>query len=377
MIMNHDSLLVPADAASAASPMVNALGTTALAGNAARSGAAPYSESNSWYITVPECDSATISVVLGADDLGSVSVGPISLVLGPRGQLGGGTYTEISASEPISPGTYRVETTYSNITLPEGMHNIARFRCDISLSIDGSDVVPEPAEITPVDEVDEGVDEVCPLSCDIQNPQQDCACDRDENGAGDNGESDSGAGCGGNAGASGGAASAVAMTADAEGVAAAVTSSSGAGRKVTVRGGLQDMLWRMNFASFRGMAGIPDGALEIRARAFTSELCTPAALAFNHPFDTQVLASGGTSEKPLNGAFQIRSGSSRINYFCFADGLVSPMAGSAKRGGKGNMMSATNAARNTVTRSLSLQDKRGGFARYDADDDGNMGMLSA
>ena len=110
---------------------------------------------------------------------------------------------------------------------------------------------------------------------------------------------------------------------------------------------------------------------------FTSELCTPAALSFKHPFDTQVLASGGTSENPLNGAFQIRSGSSRVNYFCFADGLVSPLAGSAKRGGKGSMLSATNAARNTVTRSLSLQDKRGGFARYDADDNGNMGMLSA
>lgn len=349
----------------------------ALASNGARSGSEPSSESDSWYITVPECDSATISVVLGADDLGSVSVGPISLELGPRGQYGGGTYTEVSDSASINPGTYKVSTTYSNITLPEGIPNIARFRCDITLNVDGTEIVPEPIEITPVDNEDEGEDETCPQTCDIQNPQPDCGCDKDENGAGDNGEPDSGAGCGGNAGASGGGASAVAMMADAEGEAATVTSSSGAGRKVTVRGGLQDMLWRMNFATFRGMAGIPDGALEIRARAFTSELCTPAALSFKHPFDTQVLASGGTSEKPLNGAFQIRSGSSRVNYFCFADGLVSPLAGSAKRGGKGNMMSATNAARNTVTRSLSLQDKRGGFARYDADDNGNMGMLSA
>ena len=338
---------------------------------------APRSESNSWYITVPECDSATISVVLGADDLGSVSVGPISLELGPRGQYGGGTYTEVSKSASINPGTYKVSTTYSNITLPPEIPNIARFRCDITLNVDGEEIVPEPIEITPVDNEDEGEDETCPQTCDIQNPQPDCGCDKDENGAGDNGEPDSGAGCGGNAGASGGGASAVAMMADAEGETATVTSSSGAGRKVTVRGGLQDMLWRMNFATFRGMAGIPDGALEIRARAFTSELCTPAALSFKHPFDTQVLASGGTSENPLNGAFQIRNGSSRVNYFCFADGLVSPLAGSAKRGGKGNMMSATNAARNTVSRSLSLQDKRGGFARYDADDDGNMGMLSA
>ena len=351
----------------------------ALASTEARSTApnAPRSESNSWFITVPECDSATISVVLGADDLGSVSVGPISLELGPRGQYGGGTYTEVSDSASINPGTYKVSTTYSNITLPPEIPNIARFRCDITLNVDGEEIVPEPIEITPVDNEDEGEDETCPQTCDIQNPQPDCGCDKDENGAGDNGEPDSGAGCGGNAGASGGGASAVAMMADAEGEAATVTSSSGAGRKVTVRGGLQDMLWRMNFATFRGMAGIPDGALEIRARTFTSELCTPAALSFKHPFDTQVLASGGTSEKPLNSAFQIRSGSSRVNYFCFADGLVSPLAGSAKRGGKGNMLSTTNAARNTVTRSLSLQDKRGGFARYDADDNGNMGMLSA
>ena len=351
----------------------------AIASNEARATDpnAPRSESNSWYITVPECDSATISVVLGADDLGSVSVGPISLVLGPRGQYGGGTYTEVSKSASIAPGTYKVSTTYCNITLPEGIPNIARFRCDITLNVDGEEIVPTPVDIPPVDNEDEGEDETCPQTCDIQNPQPDCGCDKDENGDGDNGEPDSGAGCGGNAGASGGAASTVAITADTDGEAITMTSSSGAGRKVTVRGGLQDMLWRMNFATFRGMAGIPDGALEIRAREFTSELCTPAALSFNHPFDTQVLASGGTSEKPLNGAFQIRSGSSRVNYFCFADGLVSPLAGSAKRGGKGNMLRATNAARNTVTRSLNLQDKRGGVARYDADDDGNMGMLSA
>ena len=351
----------------------------ALASNEARATDpnAPRSESNSWYITVPECDSATISVVLGADDLGSVSVGPISLVLGPRGQYGGGTYTEVSKSASIAPGTYKVSTTYCNITLPEGIPNIARFRCDITLNVDGEEIVPTPVDIPPVDNEDEGEDETCPQTCDIQNPQPDCGCDKDENGDGDNGEPDSGAGCGGNAGAAGGAASTVAMTVDTDGEATTMTSSSGAGRKVTVRGGLQDMLWRMNFATFRGMAGIPDGALEIRAREFTTELCTPAALSFNHPFDTQVLASGGTSEKPLNGAFQIRSGSSRVNYFCFADGLVSPLAGSAKRGGKGNMLSATNAARNTTTRSLSLQDKRGGFARYDADNNGNMNRLSA
>ncbi len=408
MSTNNDIPTVPADDESAATQMNNAT-AAALASANLNSGAdcattsdaamnidtndgialacnetrstdpnAPRSESNSWYITVPECESATISVILGADDLGSVSVGPISLELGPRGQYGGGTYKEVSGSAPITPGTYLVSTTYCNITLPDGIPNIARFRCDITLNVDGTEIVPEPIGITPIDNEDEGDDETCPQTCDNQNPQPDCGCDMDENGAGDNGEPDSGAGCGGNAGSSGGTTSAVTLTTDAEeGETTTVTSSSGAGRKVTVRGGLQDMLWRMNFATFRGMAGIPDGALEIRAREFTSELCTPAALSFKHPFDTQVLASGGTADNPLNGAFQIRSGSSRINYFCFADGLVSPLAGSAKRGGKGNMLRATNAARNTVTRSLSLQDKRGGFARYDADANGHMGMLSA
>ena len=200
----------------------------ALASNEARATDpnAPRSESNSWYITVPECDSATISVVLGADDLGSVSVGPISLVLGPRGQYGGGTYTEVSKSASIAPGTYKVSTTYSNITLPPEIPNIARFKCEIKLNVDGTEIEPEPIEITPVDNEDEGEDETCPQTCDIQNPQPDCGCDKDENGAGDNGEPDSGAGCGGNAGASGGGASAVAMTADAEGEAVTETSSS-------------------------------------------------------------------------------------------------------------------------------------------------------
>lgn len=342
----------------------------ALASNEARAtdSNAPRSESNSWYITVPECDSATISVVLGADDLGSVSVGPISLVLGPRGEHGGGPYTEVSDSASIKPGTYKVSTTYSNITLPEGMPNVARFKCQIKLNVDGTEIEPEPVEITPIDNEDEGDSTTCPL--------QDCGCNRAENGDGDNGEPNTDSECGGNAGALGGATATVFMTTEAEETIIA-SSSSGAGRQTNARGGLLDMLWRMNFATFRGMAGIPDGVLEIRAREFTSELYTPSALAFNHPFDTQVLAIGGTSDNPLNGAFQIRSGSSRVNYFCFADGLVSPLAGSAKRGGKGNMISVTNTARNTTTRSLSLQDKRGGFARYDADDNGNMGMLSA
>lgn len=58
---------------------------SASAGMGARSGAEPYSDSDSWYITVPECRSATISAVLGADDLATLSVGNLSLELGPRG----------------------------------------------------------------------------------------------------------------------------------------------------------------------------------------------------------------------------------------------------------------------------------------------------
>lgn len=360
-----------------AADVANTAASPASAGKGARSGAEPYSDSDSWYITVPECRSATISAVLGADDLATLSVGNLSLELGPRGQYGGGTYSEVSGSAAISPGAYRVETTYSNISLPEGVPNVARFRCDITLNVDGEEIAPEPVGIIPVDEEDEGGGQSCPQTCDAQDPQSDCGCEKDENGAGDNGEPETDTDCGGNAGAAGAPAAAVAMAADTEGGAATAGSSSGAGRKVTVRGGLQDMLWRMNFATFRGMAGVPDGSLEIRAREFTATLCSPAALAFNHPFDTQVLASGGTKGKPLRGAFQLRSGSSRINYFCCADGLVSPLAGSAKRGGTGHLLAVADAGGHGVTHRLSLQDTRGCTAHYDADETGAMGMLSA
>ncbi|MBR1978047.1 MAG: RHS repeat protein, partial [Akkermansia sp.] len=329
--------------------------------------AAPSSESSCWFMTVPECKSATISALLGADDLASLSVGPLSLELGPRGQYGGGTYSELRGSASIAPGTYRVETSYSNISLPEGMPNAAIYKCELTLMVDGTKIIPVPVEITPVDHDDEGDSSTCPLL--------DCGCNQDENGAGDSGEPHTDSECGGNAGAPGGAAASVSVLAEEESPIA--LSSSGAGRQTSARGGLLDMLWRMNFATFRGMAGVPDGALEIRAREFTPALCSPAALAFNHPFDTQVLAAGGSVEQPLNGAFQVRSGSARINYFCFGDGLVAPLAGSAKRGGTGQMVSSVNAFTGSASHRLSVQDLRGGVSHYDADECSPLGMISA
>ncbi|MBQ4614434.1 MAG: hypothetical protein IJB31_05850, partial [Akkermansia sp.] len=67
----------------------------ALAGNDTdTSNAQPQSESNCWCLTVPNGSTATIFATLGADDLASLSVGPLTLALGPRGPYGGGTYSE-------------------------------------------------------------------------------------------------------------------------------------------------------------------------------------------------------------------------------------------------------------------------------------------
>lgn len=127
------------------------------------------SESDCWCLTVPEGGSATIQAVPGADDLASLSVGPLSLTLGPRGPYGGGLIERCQVRLLLPPGTYRVVTTYSNISLPPGIPNVAIFHAGISLSVDGEEVEVKPATILPIDNDDEGDTPSCPLlDCDFR-----------------------------------------------------------------------------------------------------------------------------------------------------------------------------------------------------------------
>lgn len=114
--------------------------------------------------------------------------------------------------------------------------------------------------------------------------------------------------------------------------------SSAAGRRVVARTLKTEMVWRTNFGSFRGMTGLPQGLLDIVGYTFSSELWSPRALHYWHPMTHEII-SAPLSGIGANTAFQIRSGGTDINYYCYADGggsgvdSVAPIAGSAKRGG--------------------------------------------
>ena len=302
------------------------------------SGTDAYSSNDSWAISVPEAPEgqhAVICATLGADDLATLSVGNLSLVLGPRGPYGGGTYSEIAGEARISAGVHKVFLSYSNISLPPEVPNVAllnyslwvEFEDDTTGERSGS-YVPQETEPTPIDNDDDGEDEPCDERNDSSSS---CPCpDEEDNGDGDNGESSSNP-CENNAGGVTGADGAAVYTARAVGNGSA---SSSAGKRVTARGGLQDMLWRCNFASFRGMQGLPDGYLVIQSRGFSDELWSPAALCFDHPLASQVIFEDTTAGVRSGTAFQILRGSRRINGFCYADGKGALLGGSAKRGGR-------------------------------------------
>lgn len=85
------------------------------------------------------------------------------------------------------------------------------------------------------------------------------------------------------------------------------------------------------------MTGLPQGVLDIVGYTFSSELWSPRALHYWHPMTHEII-SAPLSGIGANTAFQIRSGGTDINYYCYADGggsgvdSVAPIAGSAKRG---------------------------------------------
>ena len=95
--------------------------------------------------------------------------------------------------------------------------------------------------------------------------------------------------------------------------------SSAAGRRVVARTLKTEMIWCTNFGSFRGMTGLPQGLLEMVGYTFSAELWSPRALHYWHPMTREII-SAPSSGIGANTAFQIRSGGTAINYYCYADG---------------------------------------------------------
>ncbi len=283
-------------------------------------------------------ETAECRLMLGVDDNGTLTVDGEGIFIPGEGKYHGGTYREKSLSFPIEPGPHRVHMTYENVAVPPEWTNLAILNYSIEVMVsDGtssSSYQPDEGYPEPVSTEDEGEDVPCECGGDGNGSQSSSGfpCPEEDNGEGDNGEDEAPCTCENNEGGS--------SSSSAHGMRGSSTlyGSSAAGRRVVARTLKTEMVWRTNFGSFRGMTGLPQGLLDIVGYTFSSELWSPRALHYWHPMTHEII-SVPLSGIGANTAFQIRSGGTDINYYCYADGggsgvdSVAPIAGSAKRGG--------------------------------------------
>lgn len=303
--------------------------------------AGAFSGSWDWGIIVDPLDpgeTAECRLMLGVDDNGTLTVDGEGIFIPGEGKYHGGTYREKSLSFPIEPGPHRVHMTYENVAVPPEWTNLAILNYSIEVMVsDGtssSSYQPDEGYPEPVSTEDEGEDVPCECGGDGNGSQSSSGfpCPEEDNGEGDNGEDEAPCTCENNEGGS--------SSSSAHGMRGSSTlyGSSAAGRRVVARTLKTEMVWRTNFGSFRGMTGLPQGLLDIVGYTFSSELWSPRALHYWHPMTHEII-SAPLSGIGANTAFQIRSGGTDINYYCYADGggsgvdSVAPIAGSAKRGG--------------------------------------------
>ncbi len=303
--------------------------------------AGAFSGSWDWGIIVDPLgpgETAECRLMLGVDDNGTLTVDGEGIFIPGEGKYHGGTYREKSLSFPIEPGPHRVHMTYENVAVPPEWTNLAILNYSIEIMVsDGtssSSYQPDEGYPEPVSTEDEGEDVPCECGGDGNGSQSSSGfpCPEEDNGEGDNGEDEAPCTCENNEGGS--------SSSSAHGVRGSSTlyGSSAAGRRVVARTLKTEMVWRTNFGSFRGMTGLPQGLLDIVGYTFSSELWSPRALHYWHPMTHEII-SAPLSGIGANTAFQIRSGGTDINYYCYADGggsgvdSVAPIAGSAKRGG--------------------------------------------
>lgn len=303
--------------------------------------AGAFSGSWDWGIIVDPLDpgeTAECRLMLGVDDNGTLTVDGEGIFIPGEGKYHGRTYREKSLSFPIEPGPHRVHMTYENVAVPPEWTNLVILNYSIEVMVsDGtssSSYQPDEGYPEPVSTEDEGEDVPCECGGDGNGSQSSSGfpCPEEDNGEGDNGEDEAPCTCENNEGGS--------SSSSAHGMRGSSTlyGSSAAGRRVVARTLKTEMVWRTNFGSFRGMTGLPQGLLDIVGYTFSSELWSPRALHYWHPMTHEII-SAPLSGIGANTAFQIRSGGTDINYYCYADGggsgvdSVAPIAGSAKRGG--------------------------------------------
>ncbi len=232
-----------------------------------------YGFTRSWewirQIPVPEnWSGAPVPVTLSvtADDSATLTMGGLSVSASYSGGPG-----EDETTGALKPGYYQARMSFTNIDYepPEG--NVAVLSWSISAGVSGT-LVPE------------------------ENPkpirEADCTCGDDD---------------------SGGTRPAVSRSR-----AASASSSSSAGRNTRLETKESHVRWRTDFGKFRGMGGVPAGALEITAHEFSSASATPAALEFSHPFNSWlVLPPSGVA---ANAQLKLFCGGSCTSWMCDGNG---------------------------------------------------------
>ena len=232
-----------------------------------------YGFTRSWewirQIPVPEnWSGAPVPVTLSvtADDSAMLTMGGLSVSASYSGGPG-----EDETTGALKPGYYQARMSFTNIDYepPEG--NVAVLSWSISAGVSGT-LVPE------------------------ENPkpirEADCTCGDDD---------------------SGGPPPAVSRSR-----AASASSSSSAGRNTRLETKESHVRWRTDFGKFRGMGGVPAGALEITAHEFSSASATPAALEFSHPFNSWLVFP--PSGVAANAQLKLFCGGSCTSWMCDGNG---------------------------------------------------------
>lgn len=245
----------------------------------------------------PEPAPVPVSAFLSVDDLGYFFMGSLSIELGPQGPSGGSAGQSGSAEGELPPGFYAASLSYDNIDYdpPEGNKAFMDFTLNVT-----------PVKIVP----DENPDD----PCDCDECDCDCECNNEDGEGGD----DSGPTSGGMSSASGGG--------------TPPGSSSSAGLNIRASSNNTNMLWQVNFGTFRGLGGVPNGMLEIAAENFSPSLWSLGLLKYSHPMARELSKPQGASYigQP-NTMFKVASGARVENYLSSADGQSAYGAGVTAR----------------------------------------------
>lgn len=236
----------------------------------------------------PAPEPVSVSADLSVDDLGYFSMSSLSIELGPQGPAGGSAGQSGSAEGELPPGFYTASLSYDNIDYDPPGRNKAYMDFKLNAC---------PVKIVP----DENPDDPCDCDpCDCP-----CPCESEDD---DSSSTEPGGTSEGNQ---------TSRTA----AFPMLGFSSSAGRTIQASANKINMLWQVNFGTFRGLGGVPGGKLEIVGKTFSSALWSVKSLCFNHPMERFITKSQAVPfiGSP-NSLFAVSSGVRKENYLCSGDG---------------------------------------------------------